>query len=214
MTPPQDIPDGKKSIAVPAGRSYKRAARTGADGALFGVYHGLDAHALAQRRDPIGFEHGRGGDRIAFEPGTAGLPRNGGKNDGGEQADDRQHADDFEQDVAVLPRRRLSATRWPAYSPECLKYRQRFQCRPPDHPNRTRRSRRALARPGIDRRKHVPMDRWERRRLSGTGHSIPARCQAAAPARPGRRWLRDSGPYRGNKGRARWRSSRSGFLPP
>src|SRR5579864_6373574 len=63
---------------------HDAAARAGADGAGFGVDDGLDAHALAQRRHPVGFEHGRGGDRIAFEPGTAGRPRNGGKDDGGE----------------------------------------------------------------------------------------------------------------------------------
>src|SRR5258708_31978874 len=193
---------------------HDAAARSGADGAGLGVDDGLDARALAQRGDAVGLEQRRGGDRVAFEPGTAGRQRNGGKNDGGEQADDRQHADAFEQDVAILPRRRLNATRWPAYSLECSKYRQRFQCRPPDHPNRTRRSRRALVRPGTYTRNRVPTDRSERLRLLDTDRSTLARCPAAAPARSSRRWIPDSVPYRGKKGRARLRSSRSGSSPP
>ena len=54
---------------------------------------------------------------------------------------------------------------------ECSQCRQRFQCRPPDRRNRARRSRRAHARPGSDRRTSVPTDRSEPRRRSDMARS-------------------------------------------
>jgi hypothetical protein len=90
---------------------HKAAARTGTNDTRLCIDLGFDANALPERCDAIGLEQRCGFYCKAFKPGTRGRPRNRRKNDSGKQTDYREDANDFEQDVAVLPPRNVNATR-------------------------------------------------------------------------------------------------------
>ena len=137
-TPPHDMPEGKKSIDRPAFRSAQRdasiassetssgkrmmrAGRAGADRSRRRIDQRRHLDLPAQRRVAVRLQQRRGLHRIALELGAGGRPRDRRQDDGREQADDGEHAQDFDQRETLLAMAVLSARRWQCRLP--------FHCR-------------------------------------------------------------------------------------